>query len=149
MTHPYLNFIAYHGTAPGSPLIGGQDCVSSKTLDVLWVSTEYFLAAQFQDGEIRKLHITLENPIIIDDTKRQNTWPDKSHAYIAKDIQSTSSQYDAVVFPDTVDGMEVGNVIAIFPRQTPNGPSVEHAVNTFALRYYDDIIDDWVNTLNF
>ena len=74
--------IAYHGTTPDAPLFGGQDPVSSRRLEVLWASDSYDLAAQFQDGQIRKFAIRLSNPAIVSDEDRKTVWNRQGHAAI-------------------------------------------------------------------
>jgi hypothetical protein len=146
--------VAYHGTAPGAPLIGGPCPVSRRKLDVLWTSNSYFLAAQFQDGEVRKLALRLTNPLIIDEDCRALDWDNRSHAYIvacvAERIAAGTLSHDAVIFTDTVDGMEVGDVIAIFPRKNICGQiGIDHAVRQLGVRYYDQVVDEWVSGPGF
>lgn len=142
--------IVFHGTLPGAPLIGGQDPVSSATLEVLWVSDSYDLAAQFQDGEIRKLEVHLENPHIITDEERMERWHGHGHAYIVRALQAAGGPQDGVIFPETIDGMEYGTVIAIFPRPGPDGlPSVDHAVTLLGCRTYHEHLEDWVSDAGF
>ncbi len=145
---------SFHGTHPEAPLVGGQDIVSARQLQVLWASNSYDLAAQFQDGQVRKLAIELQNPLIIDESTRAIDWEGQSMACIVDRVQSCvsarGSDHDGVIFPDTVDGMEVGDVIAVFSRPNSEGvPSVDHAVKLLATREYDDELDDWVSPADF
>ena len=132
-------FTAYTGTSEGAPLVGGQDPVSNRKLDVLWAGSTRAMADQFQDGEVRKLRVTLRNPLVIEDEERQAEYGAKSHARIVDralfDVSFGHASWDGVVFKDTVDGMEVADVIAIFPKDG----SVDHAVEvTGTVRYTDD-----------
>ena len=142
--------IAYHGTTPEAPLIGGQDPVSSRTLDVLWASNSYDLAAQFQDGQVRKFAIRLKRPAIVTDEDRATVWNNQGHAAIVDRILTSvlrgDADHDGVIFPDTIDGMEFGDVIAVFPREDEDGErSVDHAVELLGLRTYDEAVEDWVS----
>lgn len=139
-----LSLTAYHGTHPDEPLVGGKNPVSRHTLQALWASNSYFLAAQFQDGEVRKLTITLENPLIID-CGGQSVY----HAKIVADTMAQNAGYDGVIFIDTIDGMECGDVVAVFGRPTPSGISVDHAVTVIGRRHYDDTLEDWVSLSGF
>lgn len=141
----------YHGTAPGASLVGERDCVSSKVLDVLWMGSTYELAEQFQDGEVRKLRATLNRPKIITEEDRRRDWPGLGHAFIVEQIRTVhGNHYDGVIFPDTVDGMEVGDVYAIFSRMNDNGSvSVDHAVKMIGTRWYDEALDSWVSDDGF
>ncbi|MFX4299866.1 GNAT family N-acetyltransferase [Pseudosulfitobacter pseudonitzschiae] len=143
--------ICYHGTAPGSPLLGAQDPVSRKVLDVLWVGNTYDLAAQFQDGEVRKLRITLQHPKIITDEDRKRDWPGLGHAFIVDQIRATcGDQYDGVIFPDTIDGMEVGDVYAVFPGVDADGnASLSGRVEHLGSRTYDHEQDEWISDEGF
>lgn len=143
-----MRLIAYHGTGPEEPLVGGQDPVSRHRLTSLWASNSYRLAAQFQDGEVRKLEITLENPLIVRcDGDRVH------HAKIVREAQYEmligESDHDGVVFIDTIDGLECGDVVAVFGKQTDEGLSVDHAVRQVGRRYYDETLDDWVSDEGF
>lgn len=144
----------YHGTAAGAPLVGGKDPVSNRMLEALWVSNSYYLAAQFQDGEVRKLGVALRSPVVISESTRLAIWPDRSHAWIVEEIQSMVENgdlvSDGVIFPDTVDGMEVGDVIAVLGRDNGQGHlSVDHAVETLGIRYYNHEIEEWVSGPGF
>ena len=146
MTH---EFIAYTGTSVDAPLVGGLDIVSGKTLDVLWTGSTQAMASQFQDGEIRKLRVTLQNPLVIPDEQRQAMCGNLSHAAVARQtlakVQGGELFYDGIVFEDTVDGMEVADVAVIFPR---NG-SVDHAVKLLGSLTFSDDLDDWVASPGF
>jgi hypothetical protein len=135
---------AYHGTAPDAPLVGGKDPVSANTLQALWASNSYYLAAQFQDGEVRKLSVSLENPLIIHCAG--NSVP---HAKIVRDAMSKDAEHDGVIFIDTIDGMEVGDVIAVFGRKLQSSLSVDHAVKVTGSRIYDHGLDLWVSQGDF
>lgn len=144
----------YHGTAVGAPLVGGGDIVSNRKLEALWVSNSYHLAAQFQDGEVRKLGVALQRPVVISEMTRETRWPDLSHASIVDEIRSKVEEgeldADGVIFLDTVDGMEVGDVIAVFGRDNGYGQlSVDHAVETLGIRRYDHDIEEWVSGPGF
>jgi hypothetical protein len=149
-----LTLNAFHGTSPGAPLTGGKDPVSSKILECLWVSNSYYLAAQFQDGEVRRLSITLQNPLIITQEDRGSQWAGKSHAKIVAEVMqaahSGAASFYSVVFPQTVDGMECGDVAAIFERKISNAvPSVDHCVTHIGSRIYDHSVDAWVSDCAF
>ena len=146
--------IAYHGTTPDAPLFGGQDPVSSRRLEVLWVSDSYDLAAQFQDGQIRKFAIRLSNPAVVSDEDRETIWNRQGHAAIVDRILAAvrrgEAAYDGVIFPDTIDGMEFGDVIAVFPLENEQGDlSLDHAVELLGLRTYDEELEDWVSDAGF
>jgi len=151
----HVSRIAYHGTAPGAPLVGGRDVVSwRQRMTVLWASDSYDLAAQFQDGEIRKLRIDLRAPLIVPDSRRRDDWFGLGHACIVDRVMARVAAggtfHDGVIFPDTIDGMEVGDVIAVFSRQSRSGAlSVRHAVELLGLRTYDEDLDDWVSMPGF
>lgn len=138
--------ICYHGTAPGVPLLGVPDPVSSRLLDVLWVANSYDLADQFQDGEVRKLRITLQHPKIITDEDRKRDWPGLGHAFIVDQIKvMNGAQYDGVIFPDTVDGMEAGDVYAVFPDTDAEGnATLSGRVEHLGCRTYDHEKEEWV-----
>lgn len=143
-----LTLDAYHGTIPGAPLVGGQDTVSPHTLACLWASNSYYLAAQFQDGEVRRLAITLENPLIINCGGTS-----VPHAQIVRaahqDRLRGETTHDGVVFLDTIDGMECGDVVAVFGVQTRTGWSVDHAARVVGRRAYDDAQDAWISDPGF
>lgn len=130
-------FIAFTGTAPGNPLIGAQDPVSTRKLEVLWAGSTLAMADQFQDGEIRKLRVTLKNPLIIEDEFRESVYGKKGHSAIVDEVlakvSADESHFDGIIFLDTADGMEVADVIAVFPK---NG-SVDHAVEVVGSITYD------------
>lgn len=143
-----VTLTAYHGRFRGAPLVGGQDPVSPNTLTSVWASNSYYLAAQFQDGEVLKLEITLEKPLII-----RCNGDSVHHAKIVQDahedVLAGSSDHDGVIFIDTIDGMECGDVVAVFGRQTEHGWSVDHAVRHVGTRYYDDLLDAWASRGGF
>lgn len=128
---------AYHGTSPDAPLVGGQDIVSNKRLSVLWAGNTRGMAEQFQDGEIRRLRLKLARPLVLSSERRAELFGNDSHARIAQKVLearlSGAEDYDGVIFEDTVDGMEVGDVYAIFPIDG----SVDHAVEVVGLLRYD------------
>ena len=147
-------FVAYHGTSQDTPLVGGKDPVSSRTLEVLWASDALRMAEQFQDGEIRKLEVTLHNPLLLSDEQRLEQFGELGHARIVDQLRQRIAQgqgdWDGVVFLDTCDGMEVADVIAIFPRPDPLGvPSVDHAVRVTGQRTFDEDRDEWVSSYGF
>lgn len=147
---PSVPFNSYHGTAPGAPLVGASDPVSSKVLDILWVGSTYDMASQFQDGEIRRIIVRLESPLIIDEISRQEDWEGRSHAWIADEVSQSRPDCDGVIFVDTVDGMEVGDVAAIFPEYGPDSRlTVDHLVKVVGRRTYDEDIDNWVSGPGF
>ena len=154
LTCTTVPILAYHGTAPDAPLVGVHDPVSRRLLEVLWTSTNYWLAAQFQDGEVRKLAITLKTPLILSEEERAQRWYGKSHAYIvdqiAADVRRGVAPHDGIIFPETVDGMEVGDVVVVLPRISETGePCLEHAVTTLGWRRYDEAQNDWVSSPGF
>jgi len=139
---------AYHGTIPGAPLVGGQDPVSPHTLACLWASNSYYLAAQFQDGEVRRLRVALHNPLVIDCGGKS-----MPHACIVRQAHQDRllghTTHDGVIFLDTIDGMECGDVVAVFGVDTPTGWSVDHAARVVGRRAYDDSSDAWVSDAGF
>lgn len=130
-------FIAFTGTTPGNPLVGARDIVSNRKLEVLWAGSTLNMADQFHDGEIRKLKITLQNPLIIEDESRESIYGTKGNARIVDevlfDVRIGKSDWDGVIFLDTVDGMEVADVMAVFPKNA----SVDHAVQVTGTLTYD------------
>jgi ADP-Ribosyltransferase in polyvalent proteins len=147
-------FVAYTGTSQGAPLVGGQDLVSQKLLEVLWAGKDLGMAQQFQDGEIRKLKVTLKNPLVLDEEHRRELFGTLPHARVVdrvrEDNENAEKPFDGVVFIDTVDGMEVSDVIAVFPRTNDMGKtSVDHAVQVIGKTTFIDAIDDWVTTPGF
>lgn len=147
-------FVAYTGASPDAPLIGGQDPVSQRQLEVLWVGSTLGMAQQFQDGEIRKLRVHLQHPLVLDEESRQEQFDNLSHARIVErlheQVQAGQAPWDGVIFLDTVDGMEVSDVVAIFPRFDENyQPSVSHAVEVIGKTTFDNDLDDWISTPGF
>lgn len=148
--------VAFHGTKAGAPLLGGQDPVSHRVLRCLWASNSYFLAAQFQDGEVRKLAIELKCPCIIspEEYAERRSRGASGHAAVVDqllaDIEAGRAFWDAVIFPDTVDGMECGDVIAVFPKTDPFGQDIPAAgITLLGTRFYDDDLEDWVSGPGF
>ena len=145
-------FIAYTGTSQGNPLVGGQDLVSQKALTVLWAGSTLAMAQQFQDGEVRKLEVTLQNPLVLDEDARRQQFGKAGHSWIVDRIQEQvlfgAASWDGVVFVDTVDGMEVADVMAVFPN-ADDPLSVDHAVQVIGTLSFDDITDDWVASPGF
>lgn len=146
-------FVAYVGTSIGAPLLGGQDLVSGKRLEVLWAGSTLAMADQFQDGEIRKLEIRLGNPCLVFGHDRVERFGDLSHARIVAELHDAARrgevEWDGVVFVDTVDGMEVADVFAVFPRPGAALPSVVHAVKVIGSKWFDPEIDGWRTTPGF
>lgn len=144
-----MRFIAYTGTQVDAPLVGGQDVVSSRTLDVLWAGSTLAMAQQFQDGEVRKLSIVLENPLLLDEDLREKNHGKKSHAAIVdsvgKSVACGHAHWDGVVFLDTADGMEVADVVAVFSK---NG-KVDHAVTPMGFTRYHEVEEEWRSTPGF
>lgn len=153
MTNPQT-LIAYTGTAVDAPLVGGKDPVSHRILEVLWAGNTLAMAQQFQDGEIKKLQVTLKNPLVLEEGDRRERFGSLSHASIVDKVRMQASQeegqWDGVVFVDTVDGMEVADVIVVFPQNEPGMPlSVDHAVKIIGTLRFDDEVDDWVTSPGF
>lgn len=147
-------FVAYTGTSPDAPLVGGQDPVSGRVLEVLWAGSTLGMAQQFQDGEIRKLRVHLKNPLVLDEDARREQFGDLGHARIVdqvyRDTILRKAAWDGVIFKDTVDGMEVSNVMAIFPKDDyRKGPTVSHAVTVIGKTSFDYDEDEWVSTPGF
>ena len=145
---------AFHGTAPGEPLVGGQDPVSNQMLPCLWASNSYFLAAQFQDGEVRKLEISLKDPLVLTEEDRARDFNNAGHAAIVSEVmaqvEAGAASHDGVIFLDTVDGAELGDVAAVFPRRGPGGAlGVDHCVTLIGIRSYDHGIAEWVSGPGF
>lgn len=150
----WSEFIAYTGTTQDAPLVGGQCPVSNKTLSVLWAGKDPGMAFQFQDGEVRKLKVSLCNPLILSEEGRKELFGKASHARVVEVVEEnnkkTENPFDAVIFLDTVDGMEVSDVIAVFGKIKEDGqPSVDHAVKVFAKTTFDEKLDDWVSDPDF
>lgn len=141
--------IAYTGTTPEAPLFGGVDPVTGRALQVFWAGSTLPMAMQFQDGEVRKLQIELKHPLIIPDEAREAMCGKLSHARIAEQTHAQvlkgNLPYDGIIFQDTADGMEVADVIVVFPKLS----SVDHAVKVIGRMTFDDEKDDWVTTPGF
>jgi|Cruoilmetagenom7_1024161.scaffolds.fasta_scaffold00298_30 hypothetical protein len=61
-------------------------------------------------------------------------------------IENDELEADGVIFLDTVAGLEVGDVIAVFGQDDGHGGiSADHAVEALGVRRYDDKIDEWVS----
>ena len=144
-----LPFIAYIGTQIDAPLVGGQDPVSSKNLEVMWAGSTLAMAQQFQDGEVRKLKVHLVNPLVLDDEARREQFGNLGHAAIVRQVGAQvavgETHWDGVVFLDTVDGMEVADVVAVFPK----GGSVDHAVEVIGFTRFHEESDSWRSTPDF
>lgn len=96
----------------------------------------------------------LNAPLILGKEERDQRWYGKIHAYIvdqiAADVRAGRRSHDGVIFPDTVDGMEVGDVVVVLPRISGTGePCLDHAVTTLGWRRYDEMQDDWVSSPGF
>lgn len=146
-------FVAYTGTCAHAPLIGAQDHVSNRVLNVLWTGSTLGMAQQFQDGEIRKLRVTLNNPLVLDEEQRRAQFGLQSHARIVdhaqKQVTQGQASWDGVVFVDAADGMEVADVIAVFSDPTSHTLSVAHAVQVIGTLTFDETLDDWVASAGF
>lgn len=151
--HRGRTVVAYVGTRVGAPLLGGQDPVSVKRLEVLWAGSTLAMADQFQDGELRELQITLRNPCVILNEDRAERFGTMPHARIVDQIHESTrrgeADWDGVVFVDTVDGMEVADVYAVFPQPGVSPPTVSHAVQVVGSKWFDPALDDWRSTPGF
>lgn len=121
--------MVFRGARVGEGLIGGTDPVggTDRPLEVLWASSSRSQALFFADNELQHLYLAFRRPLVITEVTHETG----SHASIVRralhEVQRGHADWDCVVFPDTVDGMEVGDVFAVLPRGGDVNLGVAHA----------------------